>query len=760
MAFKLPRVFFPLGAGARTTDREPADVGDTVRRSAASRSAEPRSASDPGRKVGSKAGPRAEDPDALTAQPSAMPPLPLIGALPLRRQQAILVPLILTAIALAILLWRLDADRGATAVAQSRLVGEAQLHVQRLAKAASLAVRGTGDGFRQMAESRSRLAEAVTVLQTGGTVREQSVDALGSGLRAPLARLTELWRRTDPSVASLQQLQPTLSAAAQSVRAVLDAQPRLIELGEQIGLMKVAAGAPAVEVAASAQLLSLTYRTARDVIALSGTEPGPVASVAALARDAASGGDLIDALLRGNESRRIAPARDPELRARLGELRSVWSEIERPLGALAADAARVQSARAAEAQIVADSEPLRAALTDLQTRIAQAEAGRMLERGVALLCLLLAALGGFALARARYRDIDRRAAQADAQRAQAERLEREAKRSNDVNQAAILRLMNELQEVADGDLTVQATVTEDITGAIADSVNYTVEELRSLVSRINITAELVAEASGKAQTVSASLQLATEQQSRAIRETGQAVLRMAARIKEVSASASESARVARQSLGAAEKGRRAVQNSIAGMNGIRDQIQQTSKRIKRLGESSQEIGEIVELISDITEQTNVLALNAAIQAASAGEAGRGFTVVAEEVQRLAERSAAATRQISQLIRAIQFDTQDAVAAMERSTAGVVAGTRLSDDAGNALTEIGQVSTALAELIEMISRATSEQASSAGTVAHSIQRILLVSEQTNEGTQHTAGSILQLAELARELKNSVSRFRVA
>ena len=203
-----------------------------------------------------------------------------------------------------------------------------------------------------------------------------------------------------------------------------------------------------------------------------------------------------------------------------------------------------------------------------------------------------------------------------------------------------------------------------------------------------------------------------------------------------------------------------MQNAIAGMNGIRDQIQETAKRIKRLGESSQEIGEIVELISDITEQTNVLALNAAIQAASAGEAGRGFTVVAEEVQRLAERSAEATRQISALIRTIQIDTQDAVAAMERSTQGVVAGTRLSDDAGNALTEIGRVSTQLAELIEDISRTTSDQASSAGTVAHSIQRILLVTEQTSEGTQQTAGSILQLAGLARELKNSVSRFRVA
>ena len=339
-------------------------------------------------------------------------------------------------------------------------------------------------------------------------------------------------------------------------------------------------------------------------------------------------------------------------------------------------------------------------------------------------------------------------------------MQRDARRTNDQNQSAILRLMNELQDVADGDLTVQATVSEDITGAIADSVNYTVEELRSLVARINITAELVADASASAAAISGGLQKATEKQTREIRETGELVLRMASQISDVSESASESAQVARQALGAAEQGRQAVDKSISGMNGIRDHIQETAKRIKRLGESSQEIGEIVELISDLTEQTNVLALNAAIQAASAGEAGRGFTMVAEEVQRLAERGAEATRQISGLIRTIQLDTQDAVAAMERSTQGVVLGTRLSDDAGNALGEIGRVSRQLAELIEGIARTTQSQAMSAGTVAQSIQRILLVTEQTSDGTQQTAGSIVQLAELARELKSSVSRFRVS
>jgi twitching motility protein PilJ len=319
--------------------------------------------------------------------------------------------------------------------------------------------------------------------------------------------------------------------------------------------------------------------------------------------------------------------------------------------------------------------------------------------------------------------------------------------------------MNELQEVADGNLTVQATVSEDITGAIADSVNYTVEELRALVGRINNTAEQVNTASSQARDIATRLLAAAEAQALETKETGEKVLRMASQIDDVSKSAGESAKVARTSLSAAERGQTAVHDQIEGMNEIREQIQETAKRIKRLGESSQEIGEIVELITDITEQTNVLALNAAIQAASAGEAGRGFSVVAEEVQRLADRSAEAAKQIGALVRTIQTDTQDAVAAMEKSTQGVVEGAKLSDAAGTALTDIGNVSRQLAELIERIAHSTSDQAQNAGGVAKSIERILSVSDQTSSGTRQTAQSIGQLATLARELKASVARFRV-
>jgi twitching motility protein PilJ len=320
--------------------------------------------------------------------------------------------------------------------------------------------------------------------------------------------------------------------------------------------------------------------------------------------------------------------------------------------------------------------------------------------------------------------------------------------------------MNELQTVAEGDLTQQATVTEDITGAIADSVNYTVEELRTLVSAVQSTVARVTDTTQQVEQTSTELLATSTEQLREIRDTGESVLQMAGRINEVSAQAQRTAQVARQSLQAAETGLQAVQNTIGGMNSIRDQIQDTSKRIKRLGESSQEIGEITELISDITEQTNVLALNAAIQAASAGEAGRGFSVVAEEVQRLAERSGDATKQIAVLVRTIQTDTQEAVAAMERSTHGVVEGAKLSDAAGTALGDIDRVTRQLSELIAQISAQALKEAESANVVASNIQHIFAVTEQTGEGTRSTAQMVRELSRTAEELKQSVSRFKVA
>jgi twitching motility protein PilJ len=413
------------------------------------------------------------------------------------------------------------------------------------------------------------------------------------------------------------------------------------------------------------------------------------------------------------------------------------------VGPILRELQKLVSARQAGASVVAASEQLQAAVLRLSEVLQQERAVVTFVSALVFGALLIGVLVLMAVVFL-----------ADSRRGAAE-----AETENRRNQEAILRLLNEMGDLADGDLTVKAQVTEDITGAIADSMNYTIDELRNLVTGVNNAAIQVTQKTAHAQSISSELLDAAERQSKEIEDTTTQVLQVSRSISEVSSTAEEGARVAQRSLAAADKGRLAVQNSISGMNDIREQIQETSKRIKRLGESSQEIGEIVELISDITEQTNVLALNAAIQAASAGEAGRGFSVVAEEVQRLAERSGEATKQIGAIVKTIQADTQDAVAAMEKSTQGVVEGAKLSDAAGQALTEIDSVTKNLAHLIQTISQATHTQANATTKVAQNMQDILEITRQTTRGTQQAAGSIRDLAAVAQELKSSVSGFKL-
>jgi twitching motility protein PilJ len=332
-------------------------------------------------------------------------------------------------------------------------------------------------------------------------------------------------------------------------------------------------------------------------------------------------------------------------------------------------------------------------------------------------------------------------------------------RQNDRNQEAIMRLLDELSSLADGDLTVQATVTEDITGAIADSINYAIEALRELVTTINESAIQLDGAAKQTQAAAAHMAKASSAQSRQIAAASQSMADMAASIEEVSGNSERCADVARHSVDVAHKGGDAVRRTIDGMNAIRETIQETSKRIKRLGESSQEIGNIVELINDIAEQTNILALNASIQASMAGEAGRGFAVVADEVQRLAERAANATKQIEVLVRTIQTDTNEAVVSMERSTTDVVGGALLAENAGAALEEIEQVSNQIASLVQNISASARQQASASGDISKNMQVVREISTQTAEGSTATSTSIAKLAALSEQLRKSVAGFRL-
>ncbi len=648
-----------------------------------------------------------------------------------------------------------QADKVGHQVAAS---GQALMQSQRLAKSVSQALVGNAISFDEVRDSSTVLAKTMRGLRQGDS--ELSLEPLAANFAPELDEIAPQVERTEKNAATVLGQQKILLQVGSALRTINRQSSDLLEIAETISSLKLQQNAPAAEVSASGQLVMLTQRigkSANEFLTMEGVSPE---AVFLLGKDLNSFKEIATGLLSGSTELRLSATSDSQIKERLEALLALYENTRVEAGAILGNLQGLVAAREAQFSIVSESEALRKGLEKLQSGLSEQTGLGGLQlvmlTGSALFALLCA--GGLAFVQ--LQDSRQRQRAAEVQRIQAVDQEQEAKRVNDANQAAILRLMNELQNVAEGDLTQEATVTEDITGAIADSVNYTVEELRSLVGNVQNTATRVAQTTTLVENTSTELLATSAEQLREIRETGQSVLDMAQRINQVSSQAQESALVARQSLQAAELGLGAVQNAIGGMNSIRDQIQETSKRIKRLGESSQEIGEITELISDITEQTNVLALNAAIQAASAGEAGRGFSVVAEEVQRLAERSADATRQIAALVKAIQTDTQDAVAAMERSTQGVVEGAKLSDNAGSALSEIDSVSRRLAMLIEQISDSASREAESANEVATNIQHIFAVTEETGEGTRSTAQQVRELSRMAEELRQSVARFKIS
>lgn len=333
-------------------------------------------------------------------------------------------------------------------------------------------------------------------------------------------------------------------------------------------------------------------------------------------------------------------------------------------------------------------------------------------------------------------------------------------RENDrQNEQVILRMLDEIGDLAKGDLTVHVSVTEHITGAIADAINYAIAALRDLAHTIERAGHGVGEAAEDAAGHAEELAAVIERQIARLQEADRTIESMLDTAEEVAAKAGDSSAIARRAVQLADRGSESVRRTIRGMGVIREQIQDTAKRIKRLGEGSQEIGEFVELIEDIAEQTNILALNAAIQASSAGEAGRGFAVVADEVQRLAERSSRAAGQIDALVRTIQADTGEAMASMERSTAGVVAGANIAEEAGTALEQIERVSSEISAQVRAMGEAARRQADQGTQMRSELRAMREGGEETAAGTRKTAAAIGRLSILADALLGSVRGFKL-
>ncbi len=586
------------------------------------------------------------------------------------------------------------------------------------------AVLGESEAFRRLATSA------------------QQARVLASGLNA-LARvngLGDILDSADLLAATSEPVMRAHAAAGEIDTASTGIGRTVVELSD-------------VAPAASRGVLQDTARTARRVAietrSLLGGSVAREETARLLGDDELRLGQLILGLSGQDNTLGVGPLRLEGREAQIAELVDLYERINAAVLTTISNSAAYASAQATASGLASRFALVAKRLADLDTRPPSASFGPVdLDNPwFAAVLLVIAALLAAAVTWLSFSGEDMRRA-AVLQNSQNER-----------NQAAILRLLDELGSLADGDLTVQATVTEDITGAIADSINYAIEALRELVATIEDSAIKIDGAARQTRATGGHLAQASETQAKQVGDASESIARMAASIEAVSGDSERSADVARHSVDVAHKGGEAVRRTIEGMNTIRETIQDTSKRIKRLGESSQEIGNIVELINDIAEQTNILALNASIQASMAGEAGRGFAVVADEVQRLAERSANATRQIEVLVNTIQSDTNEAVVSMERSTTDVVGGALLAENAGAALDEIESVSNQIATLVQNISTTSSEQAVAAADVTRNMGVLREVSSQTAEATSATSDSIGKLVDLASQLRSSVAGFRL-
>lgn len=650
---------------------------------------------------------------------------------------ALVVGLVLLLVAIGLIFYQLFTD-GRKDQNYLNILSDLRASSYRLTSLSRDATAGNKEAFGEL---DSLVASMDTTWQKLRASDKHTQQVLASDLKA----FDDVWKRIKENAKGITENRDTIVFLHEVAKTLNESLPELQAEHNNIVELLLENNAPAEQVSVAQNQSWLAERIGRNVdkMLVGGTDADKAADQFNI--DASVFGRVLRGMKEGDAAMSISRVTDREALASLQEISKLFEFVSGSVREIFEAWPALFKARAATNGILDDSPLLLEAISNLTDGVARLPSARPINYnlliGVGVAAFLVIVLIGFQI-----------------NQATNSRLKTTAE-TNERNQNAILRLLDELADLADGDLTTTATVTEDFTGAIADSINYTIDQLRVLVSRINETSERVAAGAQETQQTALHLAEASEHQAQEIAGASAAVNEMAVTIDQVSANAAESASVAERSVSIANNGAKVVQNTINGMDTIREQIQDTSKRIKRLGESSQEIGDIVSLINDIADQTNILALNAAIQASMAGDAGRGFAVVADEVQRLAERSATATKQIEALVKTIQNDTNDAVISMEQTTAEVVRGARLAQDAGVALEEIETVSASLAELIQNISNAARQQASSAGHISNTMNVIQEITSQTSAGTNATAKAIGNLSKLALELRESVTGFKL-
>jgi len=626
------------------------------------------------------------------------------------------------------------------------LTTQVQVLSQQTAKYALEASDGNRDSFRELAATRNTIDSAVQRLVKGddktGMPSYSENDATPSG--RSVGALANAWHQLDADIGKILSNKDLVLSSGERADLFSKQMPLLNSRTDEVLNIVQQKNASSEQTFTIARWMLMADRMIRRVQEILQGGDGAQSAADGLSRDAQLYGAVLKGLIDGNADGGVRAMTDTNARKILEGMQTSWGDLVDPVAQLVAASPNLQDVKRAGNQASLDSQTVLLRANESADQIAKKF--RLFPNvGWGLVGALATVAFALLLVVTLVRD-------------QRQRLESTSE-LNQRNQTAIMRLLDEMGTLAEGDLTIKATVTEDITGAIADAMNSAVDEMRNLVTTINETAVRVSAAAQETQATAMHLADAAEQQAQQITSATSAINQIATSMDTVSKDSAESADVAQRSVQIASRGAEVVRETIQGMDSIRDQIQETSKRIKRLGESSQEIGSIVELINDIAEQTNILALNAAIQAASAGEAGRGFAVVADEVQRLAERSASATKRIETLVQTIQSDTNEAVSSMEQTTAEVVAGARLAEDAGTALGDIERVSNDLSALIQNISAAARQQSAAATDTSATMNVIQEITSQTSLGASQTAESIGNLAQLANDLRLSVANFKL-